>query len=334
MSAPLVLVTGANGFIAGHLVRRLIARGCRVRGTVRTPAPDAPFESFIADLGTPGAFDAAVDGCDVVFHAASPYQLNVRDPQRDLVDPAVDGTLNVLRACRRASSVTRVVLTSSMAAITDEPDASRELSEADWNERSSLRRNPYYYSKVLAERAAWDFVERERPGFSLVAINPFMVIGPSFTRTLNTSNEIFVALLHGRYPALFDIAWGFTDVRDVADAHVRAAFTPEAQGRYLCAGDVADMRAVADQLRREGWDVRRKVPHWTMPSGLAKLAALTQKPGVRQYLRSHIGRRPRYTTAKIRRDLGLTFRPATESIHDTLVDLARWGHIDPPSTPR
>lgn len=329
MSAPLTLVTGANGFIAGHLVRRLIARGCRVRGTVRTPAPDAPFESVIADLVTPGAFDAAVRGCDIVFHAASPYQLNARDPQRDLVDPAVDGTLNVLRACQRAASVTRVVLTSSMAAITDEPDGSHELSERDWNERSSLTRNPYYYSKVMAERAAWAFMERERPSFSLVAINPFMVIGPSFSPHLNTSNEIFVALLAGRYPALFDIAWGFTDVRDVAEAHLRAAFTPGAHGRYLCAGDVVDMRAVADQLRREGWDTRGKVPTWTMPRGLARLAALTQRSGVRQYLRTHIGRHPRYTTEKIRADLGVTFRPATESIHDTLVDLARWGHIHP-----
>ena len=342
-----VLVTGATGFIASRIIERLLGAGYPVHGTVRSiakgkdvellralPGAASRLELFEADLGRSGSFDEAARGCGAAIHTASPYVLNVRNPQRDLVDPAVNGTREVLGACARAGTVTRVVLTSSMAAITDEPENGRCLTEADWNEKSSLTRNPYYYSKVLAERAAWAFIERETPAFDLAVINPFAVIGPSLTSGLNTSNELFVRLLDGAFPAIISMAWGFVDVRDVAEAHLRAMETPLAHGRYLCAGEVLSMRSLVMLLRESGYDgFRLPVRSLDSPFGtwLARLASYLQPPGTGQYLRTHLGRVPLYDTTKIRTELGMTFRPARESVLDTMADLAKWGHLPLPS---
>jgi dihydroflavonol-4-reductase len=341
-SAP-VLVTGATGFIASRVVEQLLAGGARVRGTVRNlkkpgdiqvlqqlPGAFERLELVEADLLREGSFDAPADGCGTVVHTASPYQLNVRDAQKDLVDPAVIGTNNVLNACERAGSVTRVVLTSSMAAVTDEPASDHTLTEADWNTKSSLDRNPYYYAKTLAEKAAWDFMAQRKPLFDLVAINPFMVVGPSLTSALNTSNRIFVDLLKGTYPGILSLTWGFVDVRDVADAHVRALATPAAHGRYLCAGDTLSMRGLVDLLAANGYG-GYKLPKRPLDTGsgniLVRLLSFTQSSGVGSYLRSHVGRVPRYDTSKIRRELGISFRAVEQSVLDTVQDLARWGHL-------
>jgi len=158
-AAAAVCVTGAGGFVASWLVSELLQSGRLVRGTVRARSRASHLTSiagsgrltlYEADLQSPGTFETPVDGAHTVFHTASPYVVDVADPQRDLVAPAVDGTLNVLQACAKAPSVRRVVLTSSMAAVTDEPDRSRVLTGEDWNTKSSLRRNPYYFSKVQA----------------------------------------------------------------------------------------------------------------------------------------------------------------------------------------
>lgn len=339
-----ILVTGATGFIASRIVEQLLAGGHAVRGTVRKRGGEGEamlralpgaerLELVVADLLDAGAFDAAAAGCEVVMHTASPYALDVRDPQRDLVDPAVEGTRNVLAACRRAGTVRRVILTSSMAAITDEPDGERVLSEADWNEHSSLDRNPYYYSKTLAERAAWAFVEHERPAFDLVVINPFLVIGPSLAASLNTSNQLFVDLLAGTYPGIMNLTWGFVDVRDVARAHVLAMQTEQASGRYICAGETLAMRPLVELLTREGFAEGYALPKLGMDCKAGdfavRLSSYLQPKGVGSYLRTHVGRVPRYDTSKIRRELGLEFRPVERTILDTMADLARWNHLPP-----
>ena len=204
-----------------------------------------------------------------------------------------------------------MVVTSSMAAVTDEPDSDHTLTEADWNVKSSLDRNPYYYAKTLAEKSAWDFMAQRKPFFDLVAINPFMVVGPSLTAALNTSNRIFVDLLKGTYPGILSLTWGFVDVRDVADAHVRALGTPSAHGRYLCAGDTLSMRGLVALLAENGYAGYRlpKRPLDTASGNLlVRLLSFTQAPGVGSYLRSHVGRVPKYNTAKIRTELGISFR--------------------------
>jgi dihydroflavonol-4-reductase len=340
-----ILVTGASGFIASRIVEQLLARGRRVRGSVRSlkkdrelaplrGLPGAPdrLELVEANLLASGAFDRAAAGCQHVVHTASPYVLGVKDPQRELVDPAVNGTRNVLASCQRAG-VKRVVLTSSMAAITDEPESDHVLTEADWNTKSSLDRNPYYYSKTLAERAAWDFVEQQKPSFDLVAINPFLVVGPSLVPSLNTSNQVFVDLLKGTYPGIVALTWGFVDVRDAADAHVRAIETPPASGRYVCAGETASMRAVVGLLRKHGWGDGYKLPTIGLDNAVGnvvvQLGSYLQPKGVGSYLRTHVGRVPRYDTSKIQRDLGMRFRPIEQTLVETMADLARWGHLPP-----
>jgi dihydroflavonol-4-reductase len=324
-------VTGASGFVAAHLVKLLLADGHAVRGSTRTAAPhlqslpgaEHGLQLFAANLMTPGSFGTMIHGCDLVFHTASPYQLTVRDPQRDLLQPAVEGTLNVLRACAAKPSVRRVVLTSSVAAITDEPPQDHVLTEADWNEQSSLTRNAYYYSKTMAERAAWEFMAREKPGFDLVVINPFIVMGPSLSPGLNESNKIIVDLLAGLYPSYMNLEWGTVDVRDVALAHYRAAQKPQASGRYLCANECLPMRAFVELLREAGYDRGYRLPKFALPDFAIRLGSWLQPKGAGDYLRSHIGRQLRYSNQKIKAELGMEFRPLKTTLRDTLEDLSR-----------
>ncbi len=338
-----VLISGASGFIASHTIERLLAAGFDVIGTVRRP-DDASATAHLralpgaadrlrlvaADLLAPGAFEAYAQDADYVLHMASPFQITVADAERDLVRPAVQGTATMLEACAQSARVKRVVLTSSMAAITDEPDSNRVLTEADWNDKSSLTRNPYYYSKAEAERAAWRFVETRRPSWDLVVINPFIVIGPSMVKSVNESNKILVDLMAGAYPMIMGLTWGFVDVRDVAQAHVNALTATQAQGRYVCAGETRSMREIVDYLRNNGF-AHTRLPRLGLDSAfgnkLALLAAYTQPKGIASYLRSHLGRIVRYDNRKVRADLGIEFRPLTDSLRDTVADLVRWGHV-------
>jgi dihydroflavonol-4-reductase len=338
-----VCVTGAGGFVASWLVAELLQSGRLVRGTVRARtrashltglAGSARLTLYEADLQSPGTFDVPVDGAHTVFHTASPYVVDVADPQRDLVAPAVDGTLNVLRACAKAPSVRRVVLTSSMAAVTDEPDGRQVLTGEDWNTRSSLQRNPYYFSKVQAEHAAWDFMSRERPTFDLVALNPFVTMGPSLAPGLNTSNRILVDLVTGTYPAIVSLHWGIVDVRDLAHAHVRAAEVPSAAGRYLCAQPAVSMRAIVGWLREAGFGRGTRLPSIGLdhPVGdwLVWLDSFRRPPGAASYLQTHIGRTPRFDARRVREELAVELRPTRETILDTMADLVAHGHVPPP----
>lgn len=224
----------------------------------------------------------------------------------------------MLEACARSPRVKRVVLTSSMAAITDEPDSAQVLSAADWNDKSSLTRNPDYYSKTLAERAARNFHRSHKPAWSLVVINPFIVIGPAMVKSVNESNKILVDMMMGAYPAIMGLTWGFVDVRDVAS------------GRYLCAGKTRSMREVVALLRDHRY-AHTRLPKLGLDSPfgntLALLASYTLPTGVTIYLRSHLGRVVRYDNGKIQRELGVSFRDLNPSILETAADLARWGHV-------
>ena len=338
-----VLVTGASGFIGSHIVRQLLEGGYKVRGTVRDPER-AQAEGHLtglngaaerlqltgADLLGPGAFDSAVRDCEFVIHTASPYTLDVTDPQRDLVEPAVRGTISVLESCRESHSVRRVVLTSSVAAITDQADGHLN-TESDWNTRSSLTRNPYYYSKTLAEQAAWQFMNARKPSFDLVAVNPFFVIGPSLVPGINTSHASLIGLTNGNIPVVLALEWPFVDVRDVARAHILAMESPAAGGRYIVAAETRTMRQVVDLLRANGWAARYKLPSIgfdnTVGVALSRLAARFQSSGTRDYMRSHLGGDMRVDNSKARRELGVEFRNVDQTILETMDDLERWGHL-------
>jgi dihydroflavonol-4-reductase len=336
-----VCVTGASGFIAAHIVRELLAQGYRVRGTVRKSPHNYPFllalpgaaerlELVPADLLTAGAYDRIVEGCDYVMHTASPYKINVKNPQIDLVDPALNGTETVLESCLKSGCVKRVIFTSSIAAITDEPQNTKVFTEKDWNTMSSLDRNPYHYSKTVAELAAWDFIMKKRPAFDLVAINPFMVIGPSLVPSLNTSNEIIRDIMSGVYPGIMDLNWGFVDVRDVAKAHILAMETDSASGRYLCSAEAIHMRELVGLLKSSGFDTYA-LPKIDLTgkagSLLIKALSYTQPKDTGTYIRINVGRTMRYDNSKIRKELGISFIPFKESLIEAVNDMVKWGHL-------
>ena len=338
-----ICVTGASGFIASSVIRELLDNGYTVQATVRgltkgnkyeylTSLPGAAgrLELMQAELLTEGSYDEAIAGREYIIHTASPYVLDVKDPQKDLVDPALKGTMNVLQSCAKAGSVKKVVLTSSVVAVYDEPVSGHVYTEKDWNETSSLTRNPYYYSKTLAERSAWEYVEKENPAFELAVINPGAVIGTSLVPSLNTSNQILRDALAGNYPMIMDLSWGFVDVRDVAHAHVLAMENEKAKGRYLCTNETLNLSEVVSILREAGYS-NYKLPKLkmtgTLGNALAKILVSTRPKGIRTFVRTHVGRSVHYDNTKIREELGMTFRPVKESIREAAEDLLRWKHV-------
>ncbi|XP_073291978.1 phenylacetaldehyde reductase-like [Primulina huaijiensis] len=259
-----VCVTGASGYIASWLVKFLLQRGYTVKASVRDPndpnktqhllALDGAkerLELIKANLLEEGSFDAIVDGCDGVFHTASPFYHGVTDPQAELIDPALKGTLNVLRACAKAPSVKRVVLTSSMAAVAfNSKPRSPEvvIDETWWSDPEFCRQAQQWYvlSKTLAEDAAWKFVKEK--GIDMVTINPAMVIGPLLQPTLNTSSAAILSLINGAdtYP---NVTFGWVNVEDVANAHILAFENPLASGRYCMVENVAHYSDIVEILR-------------------------------------------------------------------------------------
>jgi len=327
-----VLVTGASGFIAGHCVRELLEHGYDVRGTVRSLADPSRVEhlrriavrtgrgmEFVeADLAGDGGWDRAVEDCAAVWHVASPFPKGLPKHEDDLVRPAVDGTRRVLEACANAD-VKRVVITSSLAAVLygRERPGSRVLSETDWSLPEVCE--PYPKSKTLAERAAWDFVASlpAAKRFELVAINPGLVLGPLLDRDPGTSGEVVRRLLARDLPACPDLGWAVVDVRDVALAHRLAMETPAAAGqRYCCAGDHAWMREMAAILAEEFSPRGYRVPTGRLPYWLLWIVARFD-PAVRLTLAS-VGNKETITNEKIRRELGIVFRP----LRETLIDMA------------
>ncbi len=338
-SVSYACVTGASGFIGSHIVARLLEEGFEVRGTVRDV--NAPRSGFLSDL--PGAerltlhqadltraesFVSAVRGCEVVFHVASPVTLDPDDGRRDVIDPALALTEAVLEAAAEAPSVRRVVLTSSVAAVGD-ARSGVAVGPDSWNASPSPDTDPYGYAKTMAERSAWEFVERRRPGFDLVAINPAVVLGPALGPRLAESLRVIRELYGGRFPAIIDLALTTVDVRDVALAHIAAARLPGASGRYIVATEPIALRRIVEVAARV--HPSRKLPRLPLdnPFGtrLVRLLLYTQPPGVRRFLEAGIGRPAQYDTTKTQRELGISFRPVEETIADTITDQIERGHI-------
>ncbi|KAK0574727.1 hypothetical protein LWI29_028142 [Acer saccharum] len=241
-----VCVTGGAGYIASWLVKKLLQHGYTVKATVLDPndpmetehllALDGAkerLEIFKANLLEEGSFDSAVDACDGVFHTASPVLFSANDPQADIVDTAVKGTLNVLKSCAKSPSVKRVIYTSSMAAVmcNRKPITPDTVVDENWFSDPAVcenMKNWYALSKTLAEGAAWKFTEEN--GIDLVTLNPGMVIGTLLQPTLNLSVEIILKLVNGDQS--FPSPYRLVDVRDVANAHIQALELPSASGRY------------------------------------------------------------------------------------------------------
>ncbi len=331
-SAP-VLVTGGNGYIASWLVKYLLEDGIDVHATVRDPsnaekvghlkelADGAPgtLTLFSADLLDDGAFDEAMRGCELVFHTASPFVLaGIKDPQKDLVDPAVQGTRNALDSANRVDSVKRVVLTSSVVSVygdaVDLEDAEGDVfTEDDWNTTSSLTHQPYSFSKVEAERVAWK-IAGAQDRWDLVVINPGFVLGPSLTTASNsasfsTMKQLVDGTMRMGAPPL---ELGVVDVRDVALAHVKAGYTPGAHGRNICVSRSMTMlemgRALAGTFGK-----RYPFPSRVLPKPVVWLAAPTAGL-TRKYVAGNMGHPLKFDNRRAREELGVDFRPTETTL--------------------
>jgi nucleoside-diphosphate-sugar epimerase len=336
MSDGLVLVTGGSGFIGAHCIKRLHADGHRVRTTVRSLAReqevrdlvgDGPLEVVAADLTDDAGWGAAVAGCAYVLHVASPFPLGQPKHEDELIVPARDGALRVLRAARDAG-VRRVVLTSSFAAIGyghGHPD--KVYDETSWTDVDGRGVSAYAKSKTIAERAAWSFAEAEPGAPELAVVNPVAVLGPLLGRDPSTSIELVKRLIDGSMPGTPKVAYGIVDVRDVADLHVRAMTAPEAAGqRFIALGE--DFRWISEMGRwlRDALPERaKKIPKRDLPSPLVRLASVFDAP-LRQ-LTPELGVRKRATNEKARRLLGWTPRSDRDAVVATAESLLALGLV-------
>jgi nucleoside-diphosphate-sugar epimerase len=243
-----VLVTGANGYLGTRLIADLLRSGTDVRGAVRTRdveaglrdavrrggADDAGLELVEASITAEDGWAEALAGVDEVYHLASPMHYGDVD---QIVGPARDGVLHVFHAARRAGA-RRIVMTSSFAAIGYSPKLVRDYTEDDWTDADMPGLAPYPRSKVVAERAAWDFIGREGGGMELVVINPTWIVGPPLVKEIRSSLHFFKGLIEGTMTTLPRQRFGIADVRDVAQLHITAMGVPEAAGkRYLALAD-------------------------------------------------------------------------------------------------
>jgi dihydroflavonol-4-reductase len=340
MTDQLVLVTGGSGFIALHCMRQLFEAGYRVRTTVRSLAREAEVRAtlmsagvdpgerltfFAADLTADAGWAEAAAGCDFVLHVASPFPVDVPRHEDELIVPAREGALRVLRAAR-AAGVRRVVLTSSFAAIGyGHAAVDRPFDEHDWTQVDGAGVTAYAKSKTLAERAAWDFMAREGGAMELAVVNPVAVFGPALGADISTSIEIIRRMMDGALPALPRITFGMVDVRDVADLHLLAMTRPEAAGeRFLAlAGDFVSLRDIGLALKRRLGDDARRVPTRELPDWLLRIVARVDK-SVGQIV-PELGKRKDATNAKARRVLGWSPRSVDDAIAATGESLVRLG---------
>ena len=280
-------------------------------------------EFYAGDLLKPGSYKAAMEGCELVFHTASPFTTTVKDPQKELIEPAVHGTENVLNSAKETPSVKRVVVTSSCAAIyTDAIDTVNapggKLTEDVWNKTASLDYQPYSYSKTLAEKKAWE-ITKTQSQWDLVTINMSMVMGPPLnphgttSESFNMLKQMGDGTLKSGAPK---VGMGVVDVRDVAEAHYRAGFTPEAHGRYITAAHETDLFSMSQTLRSKYGD-KFPIPKSAVPKFLLMLIGpMINKNLNRKFIRNNINIPWRADNSKIKNELGMTFRPLSETMND------------------
>lgn len=326
MDRPTVLLTGISGFIAKHCAVELLNAGYGVRGTVRSlqrssavretlakHATVARLEFTEANLESDAGWNEAVAGCAHVLHVASPFPTTQPRDEQDLIRPAVQGTLRVLRAAA-AAKAERFVQTSSMVAVMygHPRDRTAPFTEADWTRVESPDVTAYGKSKTLAERAAREFMRSERPGMHYSSINPGLVLGPALDRDIGTSAGIVQMFLKGKYPGAPRMKIPCVDVRDVARMH-RLALEVDAPsgGRYLGSAACLWMVEIAAAIRAALGDAARKVPSRVLPDWVIRLVAVFDATA-RQAI-PELGKDFDADTSNTRRTLGLKFIPAEEA---------------------
>lgn len=326
-----VLVTGIHGYLGGHVAATLLARGYAVRGSVRSLDQRAEVEASLrayggklelvaATLEDDDGWATATTGCNYVVHTASPFPAKLPRDRDALVSPARDGTRRVLHAAKLAG-VRRVVVTSSVASIVYSGGRA-PFDETAWSEVDDPRCNAYHVSKTVAEQTAWELARAE--SLELVAINPGFILGPVTRASIGTSVAVVAALLGGQYPACPKLGFSTVDVRDVADAHVRAMTDPAAANeRFIVAGDVLWIREIAAMLREAYPDRARKIPRREMPNWLMRAVAWFDASA--RPILGDLGRDDRVSHAKAASVLGWRPRPLMETVRATADSLIAFG---------
>lgn len=338
--AGTVLVTGGTGYIAGELIRQLLARDWTVHATVRDKArsearlrervgnpPAERFTLFEAELMSDAGWAEAVAGCTHVAHVASPIATSTPSDENDMIVPAREGTLRALRFAAEAG-VTRFVQTSSMAAVAyGRDEKTYSVDESDWTDITHPDAYPYVKSKTIAERAARDWIAATGGGIEFVSVNPAMVLGPVDDADFSPSVEVVRQLLSGAMPMAPDLGFAVVDTCDVADLHVRCLEEPGLAGeRFLAAGRFMKLIEVG-QVLRDGLpgNHARKVPTKVMPNWMFGIAARFN-PGVRS-IKSELGKTRNVDASHARQRLGWETRPAEDSILDCAKSLIAYGVV-------
>ncbi|MBU42213.1 MAG: diaminohydroxyphosphoribosylaminopyrimidine deaminase [Spirochaetaceae bacterium] len=341
-----VLVTGGSGYIASWVVKYLLEDGYTVHATVRSLSSadkishlkamqdqyKGKLKLFEADLLDEGSFQESMEGCDTVIHTASPFFIKgLKDAQKQLIDPALQGTRNVLNSVNATNSVQRVVLTSSVAAIMgDNVDAlekaNNTMDESDWNSSSSLSHQPYSYSKTVAEREAWKIAEAQ-DRWDLVVINPAFVMGPSLSNRMDGTSVQFVRDLVGGplKSGVPDLTFGIVDVRDVARAHVLAAANKKASGRHILCADTKTFVELA-QMLKERFGRTLPLPRGQLPTFMVyiigPLFGLSWG-----FLKKNLGVRYKLDNTRSKTDLGVAYTPISDTLCDHVEQMKEAGII-------
>lgn len=333
-----VLVTGASGYLASWIIKMLLDEGLDVHATVRSlhdrgkidhlielsSCGQGELKLFEADLLQPGSFDSAMEGCTLVIHTASPYLFEkCTDPERELLRPALDGTKNVLGSVERSDSVSRVVLTSSIVALYD---SAREVSAGlvtaqDVNLKSSLRSNPYAYSKAQAESWAWQ-QRRAQKRWELISIHPGAIFGPSLSRRVDSTSVVMMRqLISGSFRYGVPRLWlGVVDVRDAAKAHVNAALKGEDQMRYIVVSENLRLLDIARLIDTNRFGISGKLPTREAPKCLLWLIA--PLIGMRRnFIANNVNYPLRFDSENSRVCLGLNYYNPAKTFNDHVEQL-------------
>ena len=335
-----VLVTGGSGFVGSHVILQLLSAGHQVRTTVRSlkreddvrgmlrnggADPGDRLSFRVADLEHDEGWAAAAAGCDYVIHPASPIPAVAPKTEDELIVPARDGVLRVLKASRDAR-VRRVVFTSTCGAIYyGHPPRKEPFDETSWTNLDG-EMSAYVRSKAIAERAAWDFLAAEGGGLEMSVVNPSGIFGPVLGPDFSSSIELVKRLMNGA-PGCPRIYFGVVDVRDVADLHLRAMTNPAAKGERFIAvsGEAMSMLDIAKVLKRRLGDAAKKVPTRQLPNWFVRLAARFD-PSMRPLL-PLLGNIRNATSAKAERVLGWRPLPREEAIVATAESLLKFGVV-------